>query len=85
VFGRSARAADRLSDNQVPDREQLEVGPFVEQPRFRTRSTHDRSRSHSPILVEMHDPHVAGASDVAARSPPNPVVQSRRVARLRSG
>ncbi|CAK9269803.1 unnamed protein product [Sphagnum jensenii] len=58
-------------------KEQLEVGPFVNQPRFRTRSTCDRSRGHSPVLVEMHHPHVAGASNVAARSPPHPVVRSR--------
>jgi hypothetical protein len=74
--GRSARATDRLSDNQVLHREQLEVGPFVHQPRLRTCATCDPSRSHSPVLVEVYNPHVTGASDVAARSPRHPLARS---------
>ncbi len=65
-----------LHNNEVPDCEQLEVGPFINQPCFQTCSTCDRSCSHSPVLVEMHNPHAAHASNMAARSPGRPVVQS---------
>jgi hypothetical protein len=69
MSNRSTRATKQLLDNQVPDCEQPEVEPFINQPLFRTCSTCDRSRSHSPILVEMHNPHAACVSDVVTRSP----------------
>jgi hypothetical protein len=73
---RSARATNYLSNIEVPDCEQLAAGPFVDQPRFQTCSTCDRSHSHSPVLVEMHNPHAVRASNVATGSPSHPLVRS---------
>jgi len=65
MSSRSIGATNYLSNNEVLDREQLEVDP----------STCDRLRSYSPVLVEMHNPHATRASNVVARSPGRPMVR----------
>ncbi len=49
-----------------------------------TCATYDSSRSHSPMLAKVYNPHVACASDVPTRSPHHPLAWSWWVASLHS-